>query len=50
MAEEAQELTVTNTGQPQTVDITPAKTREEAQDFTSSMPTALTVEITPAAD
>lgn len=50
MAEEAQELTVTNTGQPQTVDIAPAEEKEQAQELTSAVPTALTVGITPAAD
>lgn len=50
MAEEAQELTVTNAGQPQTVDIRSAEQDEEAQELTASMPTALTVEIDPATD
>lgn len=50
MAEEAQELTVTNTGQPLTVDITPAEDREDAQELQATTPTVLTVDITPAQD
>ena len=50
MAEEAQELTVTNTGQPLTVDLLPAETTAEAQEMYPSIPAAVTVSIEPAAD
>ena len=46
--EEAQELTVTNTGQPLAATIQPAVTDEVALEIVATEPAAVTVEITPA--
>lgn len=46
--EEAQELTVTNTGQPIAATIDPADTYDDAQLITPTPPAAVTVTITPA--
>ena len=51
MAEEAQELTVTNTGQPLTVDLLPAVTPVEvAQQLEAFIAATITFDIVPAAD
>lgn len=51
MAEEAQELTVTNTGQPLTVDIDPAVTPVEvAQELQPYIAANVLVDIEPASD
>lgn len=46
--EEAQELTVTNTGQPLVVEIDPADSYDLALELAATAPTNVTVEITPA--
>lgn len=46
--EEAQELTVTNSGQPIAVVIDPAETVEVAMEMAATPPNAVTVDITPA--
>ena len=46
--EEAQDLTVANTGQPLAVVIDHAETFEDAQIVVATPPNAVTVEITPA--
>lgn len=48
MAEEAQELTVTHTGQPLVADIDAATTDDVAQAVDATEPTNVTVEIEPA--
>ncbi len=48
MAEEAQELTVTNAGQPHATDIGPAEDREDAQELQATMPTTITAAIDPS--
>lgn len=48
MAEEAQVLTATNTGQPITTAITPAGDLEEAQPMEAQIPTPITVDIMPS--
>jgi hypothetical protein len=50
MAEEAQELTVTNTGQPLTVDLIAAETLELPYEVDASMPTAVTINIDAVSD
>lgn len=50
MAEEAQELTVTNAGQPQVVILTPAETIESAQRVVIEHPATKTVVLTPVSD
>jgi len=51
VAEEAQELTATNTGQPLTVDLIPEKTAvESAQELQAFIAATITVDIQPAAD
>jgi hypothetical protein len=51
VAEEAQELTVTNTGQPLTVDLEPAVTPVEvAQELQAYIAANVTVDIDPAND
>ena len=47
MAEEAQELTVTNTGQPIAVEIEPVDTYEVAQEIRAAEPADVTVDLTP---
>lgn len=48
MAEEAQELTVTNTGQPATVDLIPAVTPVEvAQTLVPAVPTNVSIDLIP---
>ncbi len=48
MPEKAQELTVTNAGQPIAVQLAPAQTTEIAQGATPRFPANVTVELTPA--
>ncbi len=48
MAEQAQEVTVTNTGQPQAVDIEPALSDESAHPAIPSGVTDVTVVLEPA--
>jgi hypothetical protein len=50
VAEEAQELTVTNSGQPIVVAIEPAVTDEVADTLEPAAPTNVTVAIDPATD
>lgn len=48
--EEPQELSVTNTGQPQVVDITPAEEIETPLDMAVTTPVNVTVTISPITD
>jgi hypothetical protein len=50
MAEEAQELTVTHTGQPQTVDLLVAQEDETLQDLVIQIAAAVSVDLYPAED
>ena len=50
MAEQAQELTVTNAGQPIVVELTRASSEEVAQGVTIEFPANKTVVISPVAD
>ena len=50
MAEQAQEVTVTNTGQPQVVELVPVTTYEIARAAVAAFPANQTVTIAPVAD